>query len=134
MDTQFIRNARQTMTGAVAGVLLCSTLALAPAHAGVLNGMLVLDGNTADPSGAAPPDDWESFPANQANTVRATGIVADAVPAVFRNDSKDTLDISTWRYDLGSSPPKTDIKNGYAAAYTDAGDLVINFGAEAAAG
>ncbi|NHZ91029.1 hypothetical protein F2P45_18685 [Massilia sp. CCM 8733] len=130
MDTQYIRNAMQRMTGAVVGALLCSTLALAPAHAGVLTGMLVLDGNTADPSGAAPPDDWESFPANQANTVRATGIVADTVPAVFRNGSKDTLDIGTWRYDLGSSPPKTDMKNGYAAAYSNAGDLIINFGAD----
>jgi hypothetical protein len=130
MNFQFIRDARQRMTGAVVGALLCSTLALAPAHAGVLAGPLVLDGNTADPSGADAPDDWESFPANTAHTVRATGIVADAVPAVFRTGSKDTQDISTWRYDLGSSPPKTDMKNGYAAAYSSSGDLVIYFGAD----
>ena len=131
MNFQFIRDAKQRMTGAVVGALLCSTLALAPAHAGVLvGGQLTLDGNTADPSRASAPDDWESFPANTAHTVRSTGIVADNVSAVFRNGSKDTLDIGTWRYDLGASPPKADIKNGYAAAYSSSGDLIIYFGAD----
>jgi hypothetical protein len=130
MDFQF-GNAARRFVRTMAGALMCSALALSPAYAGVLvNGQLVLDGNTADPSGAAAPDDWESFPANTAHTNRATGIVADSVPAVFRNGSKDTLDVSTWRYDLGSSPPKTDMKNGYAAAYSDNGDLIINFGAD----
>lgn len=138
MNTTLITLLRRCIQGAALGTLLCATLGL-PAHAGVLTGPLVLDGNTADPSGALAPDDWESFPAGQAKTERATGIVSDAVPAVFRNGSKDTLDVSTWRYDLGSSPPKTDMLHGYAAAYSasasatsSAGDLIINFGANRA--
>ena len=49
MNLQFIHDAKQRMTGAVVGALLCSTLALAPAHAGVLvGGQLTLDGIRPD--------------------------------------------------------------------------------------
>ena len=132
--------------------LMLAAFGVMPAHAVLNDGFFELDGNTADaPAGGA--DDWENFPnaapcgtrcTNTAHTTKATGIVSDTInpPAVFRNGSKDTQDISAWRYDLGSSPPKDDMLHAYAAAYTatnaiagktDVGDLLIYFGADRAA-
>ena len=117
---------------------------LAPAAGAVTaEGFFELDGNVADSNGSGVlPDDWADFyPTNVSHTLKATGIVSDTAPAVFRNGSKDTLDISTWRYDLGSSPPKDDMLHAYAAAYSvetatansSVGDLLIYFGADRAA-
>ena len=138
MHTPCITHPWHRLAGMAISALLLATLQILPAHAVQTDGLFKLDGKTNDPSGAALPDDWESFTNNTANTTRATGIVADTKPAVFRNGSKDTLDISSWRYDLGSSPPKDDMLHGYAAAYTattttattSAGDLIIYFGAD----
>ena len=118
-------------------VASCSLLTGFGAGAVSTENLFEIDGNVAD-SALALPDDWASFyPNNNSNTTRATGIVPDSAPAVFRNGSKDTLDISTWKYDLGSSPPKDDMLNAYAAAYTvpatnttTGGDLIIYFGAD----
>jgi hypothetical protein len=113
-----------------------------------LDGLFELDGNTIDEAKAG--DDWSNFPVapcgnncgGTSHTTKATGRVADTNPAVFRNGSKDTQDISDWRYDLGSSPPKDDMLHAYAAAYTataavgtttSIGDLLIYFGADRAA-
>ena len=125
-----------------ASALLLAALGVMPAHAVLSDGFFALDSNTADPNGAAT-DDWESFASGgTANTTKATGIVADSdPPKVFRNGSKDTQDISAWRYDLGSSPPKDDMLHAYAAAYkattprgaTAVDDLLIYFGADRAA-
>jgi hypothetical protein len=138
MNNSLITTLRSRLATAASGALLYAALGMTPAHAVLSDGLFELDGNAADPSGAALPDDWESFPANTAHTLRATGIVSDTVPAVFRNGSKDTQDVSAWRYDLGSSPPKDNMLHGYAAAYTattttattNAGDLLIYFGAD----
>lgn len=105
------------------------------------SGVFELDTNALDQS--ANTDDWESFFVNPptAHTTRTTGIVSDSSPAVFRNGSKDIDDISDWRYDLGSSPPKDDMLHAYAAAYSvdspdiviqgaSDGDLVVYFGAD----
>lgn len=115
-------------------------LAAAPSLA-VDGGVFELDANALDQS--ANTDDWESFFVNPptAHTTRTTGIVSDSSPAVFRNGSKDIDDISAWRYDLGSSPPKDDMLHAYAAAYSvdsptivipgaSDGDLVVYFGAD----
>ena len=121
------------------GGLLYGALGLVPAHA--LLAEFELDTNVADVP-AGPPNDWENFTGAPATypTARATGILSDSIPAVFRNGSKDTQDVSAWRYDLGSSPPKDDMLHAYAAAYTAAattatttvGDLLIYFGADRA--
>lgn len=115
-------------------------LASAPVLA-VDDGIFELDANALDQS--ADTDDWESFFVNPptAHTSRTTGIVSDTSPAVFRGGSKDIQDISDWRYDLGSSPPKDDMLHAYAAAYSvdsptivipgaSDGDLVVYFGAD----
>lgn len=150
MNTLSVTHICRRLFGAIAGVLIAVALGITPAHAVLNDGFFELDGNTVDPSGASLPDDWNSFPASQGHTTRITnpdlsggpylGIISDTSPAVFRNGSKDTQDISAWRYDLGSSPPKDDMLHAYAAAYTattttattTAGDLLIYFGADRA--
>lgn len=119
----------------VAAPLLVAALGVAPAYAGLKDSLFELDGNTADDT-TVPGDDWSALSITTTSAIRrSTGIVADTVPAVFRSGSKDTEDISNWRYDLGSSPPKDDIVHAYAVAYTatetaNAGDLLIYFGAD----
>lgn len=122
-------------------VLSCFAVAAPLPALAVDGGIFELDANALDQS--APTDDWESFYVNPAtaHTTRSTGIVPDSSPAVFRNGSKDIDDISAWRYDLGSAPPKDDMLHAYAAAYTadgasvvipgaSNGDLVVYFGAD----
>lgn len=124
-------------------ILTISTLTfLVPAPAlAVDTGIFELDANALDQSAGT--DDWESFfvTPSTAHTTRSTGIVSDSSPAVFRNGSKDIDDISAWRYDLGSSPPKDDMLHAYATAYSvdsptitvsgaSDGDLVVYFGAD----
>ncbi len=118
----------------ISAPLLFAALGVTPAHAILNDGFFELDGNaTKDTSGSA--DDWSSFYPTVPAGKRATGIIPDTTPAVFRSGSKDTDDISAWRYDLGSSPPKDDIVHAYAVAYTatangTSGDLLIYFGAD----
>lgn len=125
---------------AISGIIGIS--AVERAHA-VDGGIFELDANAID--NGASTDDWQSFFVNPptAATTRTTGIVADVSPAVFRQGSKDTDNISAWRYDLNSSPPKDDMLHAYAAAYNadgttipipgaSNGDLVVYFGADRA--
>lgn len=126
-----------------ASALLLTALGVMPAHAISTEGFFELDGNVADQSvpTSALPDDWASFYVvpSQGHTTQTSGIVADITPSVFRG-SKDTQDISTWSYALGSSPPKDDLLHAYAAAYTattavgstSVGDLLVYFGANRA--
>ncbi len=152
MKISFVTQWSRRLASVGASALLLAALGVMPAHAVQNDGFFELDGNVADsPAGGA--DDWNNFPnaapcgtncTNTSHTSKATGIVSDTInpPAVFRNGSKDTQDISAWRYDLGSSPPKDDMLHAYAAAYTatnaiagktDVGDLLIYFGADRAA-
>ena len=139
MSASTCQRRRRGLTASVLAGLLALGGLIAPAQATLNDGFFALDGNTADPNGQTPPDDWNSFfPPATSNTTRATGIVPDSNPAVFRNGSKDTQDVSAWRFDLGSSPPKDNMLNAYAAAYTataatattSVGDLLIYFGAD----
>lgn len=145
MNLQPVNLLRRSPVSTVAAALVSALLCASPAQAVLLDGFFELDGNTADTNAGAIPDDWESFhPSATGNTTRATGIISDTItaPAVFRNGSKDTQDISAWRFDIGSSPPKDDMLHAYAAAYTataargsttSVGDLLIYFGADRAA-
>lgn len=151
MKISFVTQWCRRLASVGATALMLAALGVMPAHALVGTGsFLELDGNVADSNSAANlPDDWSNFGVvppcavgdinckkGTSNTTRATGIVTDGTPSVFRG-SKDTRDISTWRYDLGSSPPKDDLLHAYAAAYTatastpnaSPGNLMIYFGA-----
>lgn len=132
---------KRLATLAIGGIIGVGTMAPALAVDG---GIFELDANAIDGTpGVGATDDWQSFFVSPptGHTTRTTGIVADSSPAVFRNGSKDTQDISAWRYDLGSAPPKDDMLNAYAAAYNadsattpipgaSNGDLVVYFGAD----
>lgn len=102
-----------------------------PAYADVnTNGFFELDANTVDPVPATLPDDWNDIPGGTLHTSATTGIVHDGDPKVFSQGSKDLNDLNTWAWRSGSSPSKADIQNAYAAAYNDAGHLVVYFGAD----
>jgi uncharacterized repeat protein (TIGR01451 family) len=77
------------------------------------------------------PDDWDSlFPTIQSPIAK----VAVFVPDPERNNvftgggSKDINDVTQWEWTAGNVPDKDEITNAYAAAYNDAGDLIIHFG------
>lgn len=122
------------LLGLIAAPLLVAAIGVAPAYAGLKDSLFELDGNATE-EGAVSGDDWSTLYITASSVRRSTGIVFDTVPAVFRSGSKDTEDVSNWRYDLGASPPKDDIVHAYAVAYTatetaNAGDLLIYFGAD----
>lgn len=94
-----------------------------------------LDGNAVDT--AALGDDWNT-PPDSGGAAAFTGILADPAPlSIFTGGgSKDVNDVSEWKHTEGSSPPKDEITNAYAAAYVNTvaegvhqvGDLIITFG------
>jgi hypothetical protein len=119
------------LLGALLVVGAFSLVGSTPAYADVnTNGFFELDANTVDPVPATLPDDWDDIPANTLHTSATTGIVHDSDPKVFTQGSKDINDLNTWAWRAGSSPSKADIQNAYAAAYNDAGHLVVYFGAD----
>ncbi|MBI3284981.1 MAG: hypothetical protein HYZ65_09080 [Burkholderiales bacterium] len=132
MDTNFLSGGCRRLSVVAASTLMVAALGIAPAHA-IDNLFFELDANAFKTTTR---DDWNSI-----STTKTTGIVSDSDPAVFRQGSKDIQDISQWRFDLGSSPPKDDMLHAYAAAYNatatgngaTSGDLVIYFGADRAA-
>ena len=105
-----------------------------------------LDGNATDsPAGA--PDDWSTlqsgngtagFTAKTMGTVAGGVAIADlqGLTTFDTGGSKDDLDVPSWRYSDGSSPPKDEITNAYAALYVkDAGlgagaETILVFGAD----
>lgn len=105
-----------------------------------------LDGNATDsPAGA--PDDWSKLEGGNGTVGFITKTVGTAANGVAIADiagattfetggSKDDLDIPNWRYGAGSSPPKDEITNAYAALYAkDAGlgagpETILVFGAD----
>lgn len=114
---------------AAAFALTCTTPAWA-VHTGVPG--LELDANTADDPNN-PQDDWAAFiGGGKGSSTTASGIVHDSATLVFRKGSKDTNDVNTWHYDVGSVPPKNDILDAYCAAYNQSGDLVVYCGANRA--
>jgi hypothetical protein len=112
-------------------LLAVALLMTQPAFADGLNGF-ELDRNAVD-SGAEPDDDWDTDP-DDANgeAFEYTGIVPDPVPesSIFTTGkSKDDIDVSEWKWKEASNIlDKNNITNAYAAAYNEAGQLVIYFG------
>jgi hypothetical protein len=92
-------------------------------------GLFELDANVLDVQ-AVPGDDWSNIFDGTDNAFTSTGIVADPAPqTIFTGGgSKDDLDIPQWQHKDGSVPPKDDITNAYAAAYSKDGDTFVYFG------
>ena len=96
-----------------------------------------LDKNAVDD--ASPLDDWQTLN-NGGGSAIATTLDANNNPVEIPDlagqttfttgGSKDDLDISNWRHTTGSSPPKDEITNAYAAAYQAGGDTYVVFGAD----
>ncbi|NVK21269.1 MAG: hypothetical protein HWD86_02010 [Kangiellaceae bacterium] len=115
-------NMKKWATGCCAA-LFCAATAMAVDP-------LELDGNIQKDTAA---DDWENVNSNMASgELVATGVVADLPPATifWKGGSKDTEDVTQWWYKDGAVPDKDDLRNGYAAAYNSADDLIFYFGAE----
>ena len=105
-----------------------------------------LDGNATDsPAGA--PDDWSTLEGGNGTAGFLTKTMGTATNGVAIADllgattfegggSKDDLDVPNWQYGAGSSPPKDEITNAYAALYfKDAGlgagpETILVFGAD----
>lgn len=125
---------RQLLTAFACTALMAVGLAPLPAFA-VHTTDFELDENTADsPAGGL--DDWENFgfstggnPKGTSHADAATGIVEDTDAKVFTRGSKDDKDINQWFWRGGSSPPKADLTDAYAASYQPGSDLIIYFGA-----
>ena len=98
-----------------------------------------LEGNIADDP-ALLKDDWATVncpntgtpPGSGGTSVVHTGVKVDGInQSIFTTGgSKDTLDITGWKWKDGSVPPKDEILNIYAAKYVDGDDNILVFGAE----
>ena len=96
-----------------------------------------LDKNAVDD--ASPLDDWQTLNNGGGHAI-ATTLDANNNPVEIPDlggqttfttgGSKDDLDISNWRHTTGSSPPKDEITNAYAAAYQAGADTYLVFGAD----
>jgi uncharacterized repeat protein (TIGR01451 family) len=97
------------------------------------NGLFELDGNATDES--APGQDWNTALASSPSGSHIARVaVTDALNGgddVFTSGSKDTNDISTWRWTTGAAPDKSDLEHAYASAYVGSdGHLYLYFGAD----
>lgn len=96
-----------------------------------------LDKNAVDD--ASPLDDWQTLNSGGGSAI-ATTLDGNGNPVEIPDlngqttfttgGSKDDLDISSWRHSTGSSPPKDEITNAYAAAYQSGSDTYLVFGAD----
>lgn len=90
-----------------------------------------------------PTDDWQnlantSVQSPNSNLQKFTGIVVYPGTTLTTGGSKDTKDLGSWRWNTGSTPPKDQLTNAYAAAYTapshdgvvQKGDSIVYFGAD----
>jgi len=136
---------RRTAVLGSALALALGVLVAMPGASALPGGIFELDGNSADPNGAATsPDDWDTlFNDNTApfgHSTAFTGIIPDLLgQTIFTTGgSKDDLDVPSWRHTAGSVPDKDEITNAYAAAYlapdgSDPGtdlDLILYFGSD----
>jgi len=116
------RLVRAAALTAVAAVLLGVPLA-ASANPDVSG--FELDGNAAGGGGA----DWDAL----GSPLEFTGFLADPTGSSDRGytggGSKDTNDISQWRWEDGQvEPAKDNIAHAYAAVYAESGNLILYFG------
>jgi uncharacterized repeat protein (TIGR01451 family) len=88
-----------------------------------------LDGNAVT-SGAA---DWDGL----GSPLFSTGVITDPSGAADKGytsgGSKDTNDVSQWKWTGGTvTPAKDDIKHAYAAVYAEQNNLILYFGQDRA--
>jgi len=112
---------------ATLGMIVAALAAIPPATAALPPGVFELDGNAVAEVLKAG-DDWSSAP----NAFATTGIIAEPsasdVTYFTGGGSKDTNDISKWRYGGASVPDKDQITNAYAASYNTGSARSIYFG------
>jgi hypothetical protein len=106
-----------------------------PAGGDAVTSVIELDGDIIDSSPGLIPDDWDTINCDTGNAVARTGVIADGPnKSIFTGGgSKDIIDIPSWQWKDGSTPPKDDLINGYAAKFIGpTGDNILAFGAERA--
>jgi len=119
--------------------ITCAVAGLVWANGGLVKSTspFELDGNATKNNAA---DDWQNVNATGGSSKAHTGVAYDPStfsggatvtdPSTFIQGAKDTDDIGTWHSGPGSIPPKDDIVNAYAAAYSVGGHLILAFGAD----
>src|SRR5262249_53054565 len=95
----------------LAGIfVLCILLSIAQFGAAQVTAGFELDGN-AKAVGQNPPDDWDLIYNNTSSSEMTTGIITD-LPShndnAFFMGSKDLNDVSTWHWQLFTTPDKDD--------------------------
>jgi hypothetical protein len=86
---------------------------------GTITAGFELDGN-AKSAGSNPPDDWDSVYTGGSHAILTTGVLKDfpsKADDYFQLGTKDQTDITSWRYNIQSTPDKDDILHGGAAQY-----------------
>jgi hypothetical protein len=100
------------------------------------DGLFQLDRNALTSDPGDPPrtgDDWDRLDdgtgdPNNDDSANASTFVADGEgPTIFTGGgSKDDLDTTSWEHKTGSTPPKDELLDGFAARYGD----ILYFGAD----
>jgi ribosomal protein L31E len=147
------------LAGAIFGAALmlqAPAAVAAPPEPAATDPNFEIDANAYD--GSDPGDDWETvwkckhavggedgYNATDCGTlgglnpelIDTTGIIHDHAPPGGMNPSifttggsKDTRDVSDWRWKDGAVPDKDDIEHAYAAAYAYNDDLIMYIGAD----
>lgn len=94
----------------------------------VANGPLELDGNALSNGG----EDWETLFNGLGTENSFSGVGNDPVGvSIFTTGkSKDTNDVSEWKWTNGNVPDKNELLHAYAASYFDNGQLYLYFGTD----
>lgn len=103
-----------------------------PVGGDLVTNSIELDGDIVESSPGAP-DDWITINCDGGNAFAKTGVKVDGnnLSIYTGGGSKDNIDIPSWQFKDGSTPPKDDMINGYAAKFLGAtGDTILAFGAE----
>ncbi|HSH83216.1 MAG TPA: hypothetical protein VLA19_32180, partial [Herpetosiphonaceae bacterium] len=104
-----------------------------------LDGNANVDPNAVEPNDVTPGEDWNLVvPTKDPSSAALAKAFAGENVEALGNDanyftgggSKDTNDVSQWKYGGNAVPDKNQITNAYAAAYSSGGKLYIYFGAD----
>ena len=99
--------------------VLCTLLCVSQLTSAQVTSGFELDGN-ANAVNPNPPDDWNLIFNNTSSAETTTGILTDLNSHndnAFYMGSKDINDVTTWHWQLFSTPDKDDILHGGAALY-----------------
>ena len=112
----------RTLIGLILIVLLASQVFA------VANGPLELDGNAVSDGG----EDWETLynGAGSQNSFSGIGVDPVGVSIFTTGKSKDTNDVSEWKWTNGNVPDKNELLHAFAASYFDNDKLYLYFGTD----